>query len=107
MVAAAVCVVEQPPLFYVVFLSPNTLSSPFLHRFSGNFATRRRFVGNRNRVLEIYLSAPQKTLGDKNPILGNIFSTTGQDFAISVRNAKTFYNIKKIAYTGRAKKVIP
>ena len=39
---------RERPLYFASFFYffPNTLSPPSLHRFSPNFATRRRFVGN-------------------------------------------------------------
>jgi len=75
----------------ITFFPDQTFSS--VNRFCRNFATGRRFIGNRKLALQILLGAPRKKLGDKNILA--IFWTPHQDFTISFRNAKEFYNYKQ------------
>ena len=74
----------------------NTFSPPSLRRFSRNSATRRMFVGNRKHPIDL-VACPLKEIRGQKPHIGD-FRTPHQDFVMSFRSAKKFYNFKTIAY---------
>jgi len=77
-IMVAVCVTENDYYFASSFFSQPLFLRPFLHRFSRNVATRRRFVGNR-KLSSLHLVTFPLKLGDKTPFW-RFFSDTASRF---------------------------
>jgi len=97
-IIVALCVTEERQLYFTSNFFSNTVSPPSLHRFSGNFATRRIGSSAMEHMYSKFCYVPLKEIRGQNPHFRRLFRTRHQRFAVSSGNVKKFYNSKTTAY---------